>query len=328
MLDRIRHSLGLNRYTVETPLTQHQHSANRHDTGVRPSALPPRATPPNDTEMAPRTGLLATSASPNASPLAAVTPSPARSETALVPQHADSADAGTSIATHPLIDAMKQGPAGLHGLVENQFAGVNEVVISKTMLRQALQGLAPLAAGAAPVGLPGMPAVLVAQSLALATGSDATRSLAALAALRQLDPVGEVAAAWQQRQAPVATIRRDEVDAWHVAMELGTTPSGMKVLQAVLGKPVAPAQEEDFALLLKTAAATLERDASLATPSAMLASGSPPTALLARRWPAQPRAWRVTWRRRARMPGHSMRYGTTCSTPGPVPLSPRSMHAS
>lgn len=278
MLDRIRHSLGLHRYTMETPVSQHQHSANKRDTGVRPSALPPRATPPNDTEMAPRTELPAATASPSASPLTAVTPSPARSETALVTAYVDSAAANSGLATHPLIDAMKQGTAGVHGLVENQFGGVNQVTISKAMLRQALQGLVPLAASAAPVGLPGMPAVLIAQSLALATGADATRSLAALAALRRLDPVGDVVAAWQHREAP--TTRPGEADAWRAAMELGNTPSGMKVLQAVFGEPVAAAVESDFALLLKTALATADRDPSLATPSAMLASSNPPTALL------------------------------------------------
>jgi hypothetical protein len=276
MFDRIRHSFGLNRYTVETPVSQHQQSANKRDTGVRPATLPPRATPPNDTEMAPRTGLPATSAIASVTP--PVTPSPARSETALVATHADSAEAHTAITSHPLIDAMKQGTAGVHGLVENQFAGVNQVVISKAMLRQALQGLVPLAASAAPVGLPGMPAVLIAQSLALATGADATRSLAALAALRRLDPVGDVVAVWQHREA--AATRPGEADAWRVAMELGNTPSGMKVLQAVFGEPVAAAVESDFALLLKTGLAIADRDASLATPAAMLASNSPPTALL------------------------------------------------
>ena len=294
MLDRIRHSLGLNRYTVETPVSQYQKSANKRDSGVRPTALPPRGTPSNTTEMAPRTGLptgadatastalaaAATGASPSASPLTAVTPSPARSETALVATHANSAEAeATVVGAHPLIDAMKQGTADLHGLVENQFGRVDQVMLSKAMLRRALQALGPLTAGAAPQGLPGMPAVLVAQSLALATGADATRSLAALATLRRLDPVGDIAAAWQRREAPAAA-RPDEVDAWRVAMELGTTPSGMKVLQAVFAKPIAPAQEGDFTLLLKTAAAIVERDASLTTPSAMLASTSPPTALL------------------------------------------------
>ena len=67
-------------------------------------------------------------------------------------------------------------------------------MLSKAMLREALQALGPLTANAAPVGLPGA-TVLVAQSLALVTGADATRSLAALAALRQLDPVGDIAAA-------------------------------------------------------------------------------------------------------------------------------------
>jgi hypothetical protein len=276
MLDRIRHSLGLHRYTVETPVSQHQHSANKRDTGVRPAALPPRATPPNDTEMAPRTELPVASASPSAT--LPVTPSPARSETALVTTHADSAAADMGFATHPLIDAMKQGAEGVHRLVENQFAGVNQVMISKAMLRQALRGLVPLTAGVAPVDLPGMPAVLIAQSLALATGSDATRSVAALAALRRLDPVGDVVAAWQHREAPAT--RPGEADAWRTAMELGNTPSGMKVLQAILGTPLAPRNEDDFALLLKTALATTERDATLTTPSAMLASNSPPTALL------------------------------------------------
>jgi hypothetical protein len=278
MFDRICNSFGLNRYTVETPVSQHQQSANKRDSGVRPTALPPRATPPNDTELGPRTGVPAAGASPSASPLAAVTPSPTRSETALVATHADSAEADMAVASHPLIDAMKHGSANLHGLVENQFGRAAEVMFSKAMLRQALQALGPLTASAAPVGLPGMPAVLIAQSLALATGADATRSLAALGALRRLDPVGEVAAAWQHREAPVT--RPDEADAWRVVMELGNTPSGIKVLQAVLGKPVAPADESDFALLLKTALAITERDALLTTPSAMLAGPSAPTALL------------------------------------------------
>ena len=271
-------------------MSQHQQSANKRDSGVRLTSLPPRGTPPNAKEMAPRIGLLTAStgamastapaastagASPSASPLTAVTPSPARSETALVATHADSAEADTAVASHPLIDAMKQGSANLHGLVENQFGRASEVIFSKAMLRQAL---GPLTASAAPGGLPGMPAVLIAQSLALATGADATRSLAALAALRRLDPVGDVVAAWQHREAPAT--RPGEADAWRVAMELGNTPSGMTVLQAVLGKPVAPADEGNFTLLLKTALATTERDASLTTPSAMLASQSSPTALL------------------------------------------------
>jgi len=277
MLDRIRNSLGLNRYTVETPVSQHQASANKRDAGVRAAPLPPRAVPQNATAMSPRTRLPARDA--RASPVIAMTPSPARSETELVTARNDSAEADAAFATHPLIDAMKEGAAGLHRLVDSQFGGIDEVVISKAMLRQALRTLLPHTVGAAPAGLPGMPAVLIAQSLALVTGADATRSLAALGALRRLDPAGEVVAAWQHRQAP-ASLAPDEADAWRVAMELGATPSGMKVLQAVVGQPIVPANERDFALLLKTALAITERDASLTTPPAMLASNSLPTALL------------------------------------------------
>lgn len=230
MLDRIRHSLGLNRYTVETPVSQHQQSANTRDSGVRPAALPQRGTPSNTTEMAPGIGLPATGAnasahptlaawaagaSPSASPLTAVTPSPARSETALVATQVDSAEADTTVAAvHPLIGAMKQGSADRS---RTSSAKSTRSCSPRRCFERRCRRSAPSRPTPHRWGCPA-PTVLLAQSLAL---------------------VGDIAAAWQQHELQAAD-RPDEVDAWRVAMELGTTPSGMKVLQVVFAKPIAP----------------------------------------------------------------------------------------
>jgi hypothetical protein len=64
-------------------------------------------------------------------------------------------------------------------------------------------------------------------------------------------------------------------------MELSATPSGQRLLQAIVARPVAPAQQQDFALLLKTAREMSARDPALeATPAALLAAASPPATLL------------------------------------------------
>jgi hypothetical protein len=294
MFDRIRHKLGLNRYTVETPAEQHQYSANKKDSGVRP-ALPSRSAPAGNTPMAPRGGLPPASsaaanppapgtattvmASPTASPVGAVTPSPARSDTAMVTTQADSA-APVTAAPHPLLDAMKQGAAGLHGTVEHLFSHVAQSGFAKAALRHELQTLDRAMASAAPVDLPGAPSVLLAQSLAVATGGEISRALNALAALRQLDPVADIAATWHRREEPEIGNELDKLDAWRVVMELGTTPSGMRVLQTILGQPVAPAHKEDFELMLKTTAEMAKRDATLATPGLALDSPNPPTEVL------------------------------------------------
>ena len=129
-----------------------------------------------------------------------------------------------------------------------------------------------------------MPAVLLTQTLALATGANASRATAALAALRQMDPVADIGVAWRRTSQgePAAPTPPDEADAWRVAMELGATPSGMRLLQTIVARPVMPAQEKDFSLLLKTLSTLSAREpARQATPSAMLAAQTPTATLLA-----------------------------------------------
>lgn len=287
MLDRIRHMTGLNRYTVETPNTQHQQSANKADMGVRPP-LPPRTTPPAvDTEMAPRLRPPAASGGESpasvgmASPAVVMTPSPARSDSALMRTHADSADAG-SAPPHPLAAVMTQGPTALLDLVTHQFPSVRHASFAHLPLQQALQALMPGMSAAAPVGLPGAPAVLLTQSLALATGADALRASAALGALRQLDPVRDVSDAWHLRgEGMPAPLPPAQQDAWRVAMQLATTPSGMRLLQTVVGRPVPPAQERNFELLMKAVSAMADRNTSpVAHPAALIAGLGAPSTLL------------------------------------------------
>ncbi|WP_140626528.1 hypothetical protein [Methylibium rhizosphaerae] len=289
MLDRIRHMTGLNRYTVETPNSQHQQSANKADMSVRPN-LPARAASPAAaaaTEMAPRQPLAATAGGESpapagmASPVAPMTPSPARSDSALRRTQVDSADACTA-AQHPLVAAMVQGATGLHDLVEQQFPGVPQVSLSRLPLQEALQALMPGMSPAAPVGLPGAPAVLLAQSLALATGADAVRASAAIGALRQLDPVGDITDAWHLRgEGMPASPSQAQQDAWRAVLDMATTPSGMRVLQTVMGQPVAPAQERDFVLLMKTVSAMADRNVSaIARPAELIAGLGAPATLL------------------------------------------------
>jgi hypothetical protein len=285
-LQRLLDKTGLNRYTIDTPDSQRQQSANKSDLGVRPKAHRRRThEPASATEMAsrqrPQSAPAAGSiSSPGASPLSALSPSPARSETAMVTLPLDSSAIDAALP-HPLIDAMQQGHAALPGLIEQQFGHVDQTLFAKAALRQALQSLAPAMSPAAPVGLPGMPAVLLAQTLSLATGADASRAIAALDALRQMDPMADIAAAWRG-EASGAAAPPEEADAWRVAMELSATPSGMRLLQTIMARPVMPAQEKDFALLLKTASALCARSPELEpTPAALLAAQTPPTTLLA-----------------------------------------------
>jgi hypothetical protein len=287
-LQRLLDKTGLNRYMIDTPQTQRQQTANKSDLGVRPKARRHAHMAASATEMAPRQGsqpspAAGALASPGASPLSALSPSPARSETALVTMPLDSSAADTA-APHPLIDAMQQGLAALPGLIEHQFGHVGQTLFAKSALRQALQSLAPAMSPVAPVGLPGMPAVLLSQTLALAAGADASRATAALAALRQMDPVADIGVAWQraaqgERAGPTPP---DEADAWRIAMELSATPTGMRLLQTIVARPLMPAQEKDFALLMKTTSALAARNPELeATPAAMLAAQTPPGTLLA-----------------------------------------------
>ncbi|MFD1840927.1 hypothetical protein [Paracidovorax cattleyae] len=71
--------------------------------------------------------------------------------------------------------------------------------------------------------------------------------------------------------------------AWRTAAALAATPMGQDVLQAVVAVPVEAAQRQDFALLLKAAAALPETLLDTAGgPAEGLAAGADPAALLAR----------------------------------------------
>jgi len=170
---------------------------------------------------------------------------------------------------HPLIQAMQQARPDLGALIEHKFQPMRRALLGTVFLRQALRDLIP-ALPRAPHGLPGLPQVLLVQALAVATGSDAPRAAAALAALRQLDPQRDIARAWRLRGEPCATPAPDSVAAWRVAMELATTPCGMDVLQAVLDAPVAPACRNAFAALLKAAQQLAGDSAQATTPVSLL----------------------------------------------------------
>lgn len=172
---------------------------------------------------------------------------------------------------HPLIQAMHQARPDLAALIAHKFKPMRHALLATVFLKQAVRELAP-ALPRAPHGLPGLPQVLLVHALAAATGADASRAAVALAALRQLDPQREIARAWQLRGEPCAAPSPDSVVAWRVAMELGATPAGMDVLQAVLEVPVAPARHQSFVALLQ-AARQLEREGTApATPVSMLRS--------------------------------------------------------
>jgi hypothetical protein len=175
---------------------------------------------------------------------------------------------------HPLIQAMQQARPDLAALIELKFQPMRHALLGTVYLRQALRALVP-ALPRAPHGLPGLPQVLLVHALA-ATCADAPRAAVALAALRQLDPQREIAHAWQLRGEFCAAPSPDSVAAWQVAMELGATPSGMDVLQAVLDVPVAPAQRQAFAALLQSARQLARESAQPVTPISMLRSQAAP----------------------------------------------------
>lgn len=172
---------------------------------------------------------------------------------------------------HPLIQAMQQARPDLAALIEHKFKPMRHALLATAFLQQAVQALAP-ALPRAPFGLPGLPQVLLVHALAAATGADAPRAAAVLAALRQLDPQREIARAWQLRGDPCAAASSDSVVAWRVAMELGATPAGLDVLQAVLAVPVAPARRQAFAALLQAARQLANESPLPATPVSLLRS--------------------------------------------------------
>ena len=283
-LHRLLDKTGLNRVTIDTPVSQTQQTANKADMGVRPGPKRRAQSPAQAAQMAPRQGAhsaaAAGGASPTASPLSVLSPSPARSETALVTLPLDSAGAAPA-PLHPLVDAMRQGQAGLPALVEDQFGHFRQRLMAKAALKHAVQSLMPALATVAPVGLPGMPAVLLTQTLSIATGGDASRAAAALAALSEMDPVAEIAAARRPSNGEAATTTPEHADAWRVAMELSAMPSGLLLLQAMFARPVPAAQQKDFALLLKTATEMTARNRELdPTPGALLAAEPELTTLL------------------------------------------------
>jgi hypothetical protein len=172
---------------------------------------------------------------------------------------------------HPLMQVMQQARPDLAVLIELEFQPMRRALLATVCLQQALRDLGP-ALPRAPHGLPGLPQVLLVHALATATGADAARAAVALAALRQLDPQREIARAWQLRGEPCAAPSPDSVVAWRVAMDLGATPAGMDVLQAVLEVPVAPARRQAFAALLQAARQLARESAVPATPVSMLRS--------------------------------------------------------
>lgn len=174
-----------------------------------------------------------------------------------------SGDAGKEVAnsanrkTDPnlaLISTMESADPDLHALVENHYGHVSQEPGCVETLVEALRELATVVAHAAPRGLPGTPQVLLTQALAAVTEGDAARSLATLSALRRLDPIQDIAAAWRQRDDYVAPLPESS-DAWRVAKELVATPSGLDVLQAVFAKAVPEEHRRNFALLLKAVGA-------------------------------------------------------------------------
>ncbi|WP_018606705.1 hypothetical protein [Uliginosibacterium gangwonense] len=156
---------------------------------------------------------------------------------------------------YALINAMESAQPDLAALVASHFGHTSPAPLSAEALTQALHHAAALPAHIAPVGLPGAPAVILVQALAAATEGNAIRAHEALAALHRLDPVADITDAWHRHQEGSATQLIQSADAWHVARELATTPSGLEVLQAILGRAVPEALKRDFAMVLKSIAA-------------------------------------------------------------------------
>ncbi len=169
---------------------------------------------------------------------------------------------------HSLTQALQQTRPDLAALIELRFRPLRHAVLATVALRHALRDLVP-ALPRPTRGLPGLAPMLLVHALAAATGADTARAVSALAALRQLDPQREIAHAWRLRGEPCAVPSPDSVAAWRAAMELGATPAGLDVLQAVLEVPVAPCMRHAFAALL-AAGRTLARESRQATTPASL----------------------------------------------------------
>lgn len=184
------------------------------------------------------------------------------------------ADTRQATPARPMVQAMPD----LGALIERKFKPMRHALLASACLRQALRDLSP-ALQRAPHGLAGLAQGLLVRALATATGADTARAAVALAALRQLDPRRDIAQAWQLRGEPSAAPSPDSVATWRVAMELGATPAGMDVLQAVLEVPVAPALRPAFAALLAAALAQARASQRPVTPVSLLRGQPIPAAL-------------------------------------------------
>ncbi|WP_423600111.1 hypothetical protein [Roseateles sp. MS654] len=280
---RLARQLGLNRVSVDTPLSQDQRTPLLPSTAIRPlDALPARPGP--EGSSAPRAAL---PVQPHERPAA-------------------TADSPDPAASNPppggvVLDAMRSPAPDLAALASALIQRDGQPPDAVASLAAELSRLDLSSVPPVPE-LPSAPVVLVAQSLAAACGGDARLAQDALDALAELDAEAELIASWQGAGRPTAASpwlspspspsaallssparlsdagRRRRQDAlrnnragwgamliehaaadeqaarqaaWRTASALGGTPAGMDVLMAVTARPIDPARRRDFALLLK-----------------------------------------------------------------------------
>jgi hypothetical protein len=120
----LRSHLGLNRISVETPISQSLHTPHRHDLGVRPP-LQPR----------PAGGQAAVQATRPPPPAPDAVPA----DGAAAIGAAFWAEQGVPPADHLMADSMEQVDPDMGAVIEHQFSGVTQPWRPKVFLREALQ---------------------------------------------------------------------------------------------------------------------------------------------------------------------------------------------
>ncbi|GKT22160.1 hypothetical protein [Acidovorax sp. SUPP3334] len=186
LLSKLSNRLGIARFNVETPTGQKQKTPSIPSSAVRPldgparrrtsaaSTLPPRATVPSAPTPSASSGPSAAGAAVNAETTARPGP------------------------THVLIDAMAQAAPNGSLLTKALFEPTPKIFGVAADLAFAL-GQVDFSRMPPVPGLPGAPAVLLAQALAAATGGDARLARDALESLQALDPQVDIVTAWRQR---------------------------------------------------------------------------------------------------------------------------------
>lgn len=177
--------LGIARINTELPAAQTQQTPSLPNTAVLPLDAPARRRPRTDSTMPPRAA--APVRRPESAAGGVANAGPARGIEGTRPAHVLLDSLSQAIPDHArLTRALFEPTAQVFGAAAD---------LAFELARVDLSGVPPTP------GLPGAPAVLLAQALAAATGGKAQLGLMALEALRELHPQQEIITAWQQRGA-------------------------------------------------------------------------------------------------------------------------------